>query len=288
VLPQNSQGKISGAYIVNYQSFYMLFKCLFVKESILNPNPFFDSIYFFNFCLTLVKLLIIYLCCSVLYKRVSLFSFSFLLLGGMLMMPYGSTYGNVLLIFLFVSCLSEFDHKKNFIIACLVLTVSNISISYFDSLPIPFQFPRLFLLTILFICVYILSSVRLNWKLLFCFPLAFLSATFTNVKTQSNENLLINTDEHILIFDYGVNDNILFYKYWEGKGGNSFQTTIRCNLTDTKEAKLINNQIFFKNKQLTFSTDHKLKPEQIDNKIVYLSDKERGMGFYALWYVPIK
>jgi hypothetical protein len=49
------------------------------------------------------------------------------------------------------------------------------------------------------------------------------------------------------------------------------------------------NQLFYKGKQLTFSRDRKKKPMlATDGSIVYLSDKNRGVGFYTLRKIPLK
>ena len=54
-------------------------------------------------------------------------------------------------------------------------------------------------------------------------------------------------------------------------------------VTDTAPLELRNNQIFYHGRQLTTTTDSKKKPMLINGSfILYLSDKNRGPGFYTL------
>ena len=56
---------------------------------------------------------------------------------------------------------------------------------------------------------------------------------------------------------------------------------------DTTSIYLIDNQIFYKNKQLSFGKDNKLKPAIInDHTLIYLSDINKGIGFYSLVKSP--
>jgi hypothetical protein len=54
---------------------------------------------------------------------------------------------------------------------------------------------------------------------------------------------------------------------------------------------LIDNQIYYHGKQMTFINSNKLKPVCINrNTIVYLSDQGRGLGFYTVreLKIPLK
>jgi hypothetical protein len=288
VLPQNSQGRISAAYLVNFQSFYMLFKYLFVKETILNPSPPFDSPFMFHFSILLTKIVLLSFCCSLIYRKPSLLSLSVLFLGALLILPYSSTYSNILLISLFISSLNQFRRRHFFFISCLIFLLSNIKISYFSTFPLPFQFPRLFLGLGLFLYIYFLMEVSIPWKWILGLFLGLLPAIKWSVDTPSNETLLLKKDLHALIVDFYIKDSILNYVYWDENGLNNYQTSIRINPELDQKAIVVNGQIIFKNKQLTFSSDRKLKPMILKDKIIYLSDRGRGMGFYTLWYFPLK
>ena len=61
---------------------------------------------------------------------------------------------------------------------------------------------------------------------------------------------------------------------------------VEQNPEDAVELK--ENQIYYDGKQVTFTDDHKLKPTLFDgHKLVYLSDKDRGIGFYTLRVIDL-
>jgi len=57
----------------------------------------------------------------------------------------------------------------------------------------------------------------------------------------------------ILTYDYRVKNGVLVYTYWTGKGKNIKTTDISIKSIDTISISLIDNQLFYKNKQLTFA-----------------------------------
>ncbi len=289
VLPQNSQGNISSSYVVSYQSFYMFFKYLFVKEPLLNPSPFVDSVYTFQFLLAIIKGILAAFACTVIFKKKSLFAFGFLFLCSLLFMPYGSSYGSILLLPLYVACLSELKPVRLFIISVLVFLISNLNVGYFHLLPPPLQFPRLFLLTVFFVYVCFSMAIFPPWKwIAFCSFIFMMTIDWTSPNLKSKESLLVNSEHHLLLFDYGVEKGTLYYDYWNDKGPNRQYTSLKIASVSDEGIKLQDNQVFFHHRQLTFSSGTKLKPKRFGNRLVYLSDQGHGQGFYALWSVPIQ
>ena len=57
----------------------------------------------------------------------------------------------------------------------------------------------------------------------------------------------------------------------------------KIELSDSLKVHLNRNQIFVNDEQLTFDQSNKLKPKLLkDGSIVFLSDNNRGIGFYNL------
>ena len=57
----------------------------------------------------------------------------------------------------------------------------------------------------------------------------------------------------------------------------------------SEEIEILDNQIYYKNEQLTF--DHSNKKDAVlinGNEVVFLSDKNRGIGFFDLRKMWIK
>jgi hypothetical protein len=98
---------------------------------------------------------------------------------------------------------------------------------------------------------------------------------------------LINKKSPILTYDYQIKNNKLFYFYFNENGEQKIETDLKFTNFSDKNISIIKNQIYYKNKQLTFDTSNKLKPIKIDNNIVFLSDKNRGIGFYELQKIYI-
>jgi hypothetical protein len=105
------------------------------------------------------------------------------------------------------------------------------------------------------------------------------------------KSTIVLKDGPILIYDYKLetrpedNHKYLTANFWDGEDKvlfwkQSFRTAESLDLKD--------NQVFYNNQQLTFDKSNKLKPILIDNKtILYLSDYERGIGFYTLRAIKI-
>ena len=94
--------------------------------------------------------------------------------------------------------------------------------------------------------------------------------------------------DHILTYDFEIQENSLIYKYWNNQGVNVQRLDLQIKKVDSVNVRLKNNQIYYQNKQLTFDNDHKLKPIIInDNTLVYLSDYKKGIGFYSLYITQL-
>jgi hypothetical protein len=285
VLPSNSSGEISAMYTTNYQSAFMLFKYLFIREESLNPDPFFDNIPIFQICLIAFKCILLTLCGTLILARRDFISFGFLLLGAILFSPYSSTYGNLLLVFLLVAFIKDgAENKIAITVALLIMLVGNLPIKLFQNFPLLFQFPRLLLTLSLFIYIFYITKVKFNWKLLAVFTLFFtLPALLTRQPENTESKRLLTNENHNLIFDYGSTNGYIFYKYWSDDGEQIFNTELPAYNLSQVDLRITDNQLFYKGKQLTHSADKKLKPMIWNNRhVIYLSDKDKGMGFYTL------
>ena len=93
--------------------------------------------------------------------------------------------------------------------------------------------------------------------------------------------MLLSQNSPILIYDYQIKNKQLTYFYWNENGENS--KSIPFRYTINQKITIVNNQVYYNKKQLTFDTSNKLKPILIDNKtVLYLSDFDRGIGFYTI------
>jgi hypothetical protein len=145
-------------------------------------------------------------------------------------------------------------------------------------------------LGILFIIVFYFTRTKIKWIyfpvliLLFSVPLLF-----TPALSNDPSHLFLKSEKHNLIYDYGVKDGFVFYKYWDDRGENIFTTDEPATHADHENITLKDNQVWYQGKQLTTTHDNKLKPAVIDGRLIlYLSDKDKGIGFYALRTISLE
>ena len=94
-------------------------------------------------------------------------------------------------------------------------------------------------------------------------------------------------DGPAFIYDYKIENNNLTGFFKDEKGEKVVLMQLKAQIVEPLE--LTKNQIFYKKEQLTFDNSHKYKPLLIDKKtIIYLSDYDRGIGFYTLRKINIE
>ncbi len=284
VLPKASNGEISGSFVDNYQSVFMFLKKLLVFDSTENPNALFDNPILFSSLITTFKLTLITVGYYITRKVTNtLFIFSYWILVCILFSPYGSTYGFILLIFPFITILnSTFSGVHKGLFTALLFIVCSNPLSFFIESKFPFSYARLFVLVSLFIIFISQFSKQVHWKKVIGISIipVFFFMFFKKNKTL-NSKYLLGKNTPILIYDYILSNNKLTYYYWNENGENS--QSIPFKAESIQKLQVIENQLYHNNKCITSDKSQKIKPILINDKIVlYLSDYDKGIGFYAL------
>ena len=284
VLPKASSGEIATAFVNNYQSVFMFFKELLVFDAIENPSSFFNNPILFSGLIAGFKIALIaigfYVCKNVTQPIII---FSYCILFSILISPYGSTYTFILLIFVFLALLkTEISCFKKVVYLVLIFLINNLPTSIFINYSFPFSYLRLLFLITFFILFISFFYQYINWKII---SILFLLTIVTAALFKKNEipttDYLLNKNAPILIFDYKIENNSLTYFYWNIKGEN--EQIFPFKFKTIYYLKIKDNQVFYKNKQVTFDNSNKLKAVLINNKtIIYLSDLDRGIGFYTI------
>lgn len=290
VLTKASNGEIASAYVDNYQSVFMFLKRIFVWNQYENPTAFFHHPILFKTLILAFKIGIItigYFIC----KKVptTLYAFTYMILASVLISPYGSTYTFILLIFAYLYCIkTETSTAKKALFMGLIFLISNIPLNGFLTNCFPFSYLRLLFLMLFFIFILSQHLKTISWKwvsvitIIPCVIFAFL----TKEETITSKSFLPK-EIPILLYDYTILNGQLTYFYWDEKGAN--QQSLRFRKSDFFPVEIRDNQIFYNNKQLTFDKSNKLKPILINKEIIlYLSDYERGIGFYSFRMIPLK
>lgn len=284
VLPKASNGEIASAYVDNYQSVFMFLKRLLVEDAVENPNAFYHSTVLFKALVFAYKIKLIVIGYFV-TKRVSnsLLVFSFWIMVSILLSPYGSTYTFILLIFIYFSIIkSEISANKKWVLFALVVYINSVPVSYLLHQPFPISYLRLLALLLLFVGLLFTIYQKVNWKVVTVFALVALLIPFFFEKNNTNTSTsFLMKKSPILVYDYQIKNKELTYYYWNEKGKN-YKVLKLCKYTIV-ELSIKNNQIFHNEKQLTFDNSNKLKPILINGEIVvFLSDYNKGIGFYSL------
>lgn len=296
VFPKSSNGEYYDGFTPKANSAIMLFKNLFIEDEILNPKPFLDSHLVYILIQTIYKAgiigsLVVFSWKKTEHKAVFI---SLWMIGAMLLSPGWSSYASILLVlpFLVVWSLENISLKNKVLFSIFVGIYCNIPVQYFGDLPLLLKFPKVYLLLGIFAYYWYLVreknlvSFSLKFGIFSLFFTLFLALGFFNKKSDSN-NYVLEKEEHILIADYDVKNGYLEYKYWDIPEPKTIRTNLAINSFSSNDLTIQNHQIFYKGKQITDNKSKKRKPTLINEKeIIYLSDQNRGIGFYTLLKIP--
>jgi hypothetical protein len=287
IFPRAINGDLNDTYTYIFQSAFMLLKNLFVYDAVQNPTVLYNSTGIFIMAMALFKALLLACCVGVtLQKKMNDFmAFACWITASLLLSPNGSSYSLLLLLIPLLALGSEAQKPAYFYIGMvLVFLICAIPVQSFARLPLLLQFPRLYLLLLFFFLLIVLTGIQLPYKLWIAFFALLLlpDAGKLSGKTTDNSNYLLS-EKSPLIYAYTIKDNRLVYYYWDDGGSHATITNYSVQQYTTHDVHIQNNQVYYKGKQLTASPDLKKEPMLINGKdIIYLSDKNRGLGFYAL------
>ena len=288
ILPKVNNGELNNSFAFLFQSAFMLLKRLFVYDALLNPAPLTDNPWLFGMLTGLFKALILTVCIGYTLRRKDrdFEAFAVWITGSMLISPNGSSYSLILLVIPLLSLMTPVEKGRSYPIlsALILLAACYIPVSRLENAPVLEQFPRLYLLLLFFGLS--LRPLRLAWHtgLWGGLCLFFIGLFLIGYHRDTDKSVYFFTrEEHIFINDYQVNNGTLVYSYWDGFGPHLVNTGLPVTGWSGNELEVKNKQIYYKGKRLTNSPDAKKKPLLINGEfILYLSDKNRGPGFYTL------
>jgi hypothetical protein len=281
VLNRASNGEIAGAFVDNYQSFYMFFKRLFVYDKMYNKNALMHLPKVFTAVILFLKFFLIGAAIFITRKEQStIMAFSFWAFISILIAPYGSTYSFILLLFLgiaFAKKTTSFNHKLIGYVSLFCIANSTL----ISKVSFPINYIRLFFLTaLLFLFVWNYKR-RIPFKKLFLSIIILTTITCFFKTEKTHFNTVLKTP--ILTYDYKVENNKISYSFWNENGENFKTENYTYQSLNADAIKIIDNQIYYDQKQITFDNSNKKKAILINNKkIMFLSDANLGIGFYGI------
>ncbi len=277
ILPRLMAGEINDPYAVSYQSADVFFRRIFVKDSILNPHPIFNNIVFFNIVLILYKISLIFILFNIeLKSEENKFKlFSFLMVGGMLLSGYGSLYGYIQLVFIFMFILQKYPFKIGLSVIIILSVVFSIPIPRDAHWPFMLEFIKLFVLLCFFI-VFSISVFKYHVKSLYIIStVAIIMFGVYFIRGENPQNLGSPVDPNPLSllavdikFDSGYMN--IYYKTLEGIRVNRLKTSHKENELDI--VSLMNNE----------------RGYCFGDTCYFLSDQNRGVGMNAVYMKIIK
>lgn len=275
ILPRLFNGEVNDTYALNYQSMQVLLKTLFVPDILSNKNAWFNQPMIYQKTLLVFKFIIVGLSVLCANSKISHHvKFGIWLLCSMQISGYGNSFSLLLLSLptvYFLPIIPTFSAKYFIFLFLLVLTV-NIPFYWFSHLFLPLQFPRLFAFISLFIISIVVAKIRYKWYY-FIFPILVI---FIPLKPQNYpQNYLFKQEEALLIYDFKMYKKHVLINYFDLKGPSIklIPLDFITNKATYFEQPLNLNRLFSKN----------LEACQVNDSItIYLSDLNRGVGFYTL------
>ena len=293
-IPRMSINEINNPWATTYQSITVLLRNFFIHDKLLNPAAVFSSVYndyrvSYSILSGLITGILFFFFAKQLIKDKDHFSiFSFTLLSGCLFTAYTSSYS---LVFLLPLCIASIIDKESRLIIVFTLTflVCAVPVSSFQSFPILLRFPRLYMLLLLFIviCMKHTYATR-DLKFLVMSVAVFVSINYlTSKRSDDKSEYYLDKEISLLGYDFSFRGKELTLKFIDENGPFEKTIALTDSIRTAEPLTLINNQVFFHG-QLIAGNDNKLNPVLLNNKeIVYMSDQNRGIGFYALRKISV-
>jgi hypothetical protein len=284
IFPRANSGELNDSYTYLFQSAFMLLKNLLVYDEVQNTHVLFNSMPVFVISMVLFKALLLAGCVGItLHKKTTgLLAFAGWITASMLLSPNGSSYSLILLL---MPLLALANSKRVFLYVGMVLVffINTIPVQKLANWPLLLQFPRLYLLLLLFLLLIITAGTRFSPKPFIAFFVLLLLADLPKLLAQKENSAYLLPDELPLVYSYAIKDNRLVYFYWDEKGSHENPTQYLVQQYSTSDVRIQNNQVYYKDEQLTSTPDRKQQAMLINGKdVIYLSDQNRGFGFYTL------
>jgi hypothetical protein len=281
VLNRANNGEIAGAFVDNYQSYYMFFKRLFVYDEMYNKNTLINLPKVFSIVILFLKFFLVGAGIFITRKeRNTTIAFSFWAFISILISPYGSTYSFILLLFLGIILAKKttaFNHKLLGFVLLFCIANSNL----IPTISFTINYTRLFFLTALLLLFIWNYRKQIPFKKLFLSIVVLITITSFLKTEKTHFNTVLKTP--ILTYDYKVENNKISYSFWNENGENFKTENYTYQSLNSDAIEIIDNQIYYDQKQITFDNSNKKKAILINNKkILFLSDANLGIGFYGI------
>lgn len=298
ILPHISQGEVIDNFAISFQSFDILFSLLFTADPLSNPNPLINSEILKSIFSLLVKGSVLGFTAGFIAKnRMTYPSLAMAVLAGILLTPTGSVY-SLVLFWVFLPILANLMRSekqdwrsltKGITIFTLLFFIGNVPFQNMENLPVFLRFTRLFLMAFLWLIHF--SKTDFQWKfpvwfLLLLFPFQYKKLIFPVPNDPSVYVAL--PQKPTMLTGFNLENGFLKYEFRNERGVQFNKIPFPHKWTENQLVSVQKNKIFWKGTMILDSPDMKKSPVLVDGKwVIYMSDKNRGPGFFSLRMLTI-
>ncbi len=272
ILPRLFNGDINHTYALNYQSAQVLLKTIFVPDKLHNTNAWFSNPEMYHKLLLTFKVVIMGITLVASFSKIQQTTkFSFWLMCSFLISGYGNSFGLLLMVLPTIYLFPLFDANKVLMalfFVCLVI-ILNVPFYWFSHLAVPFRFPRLYALLAILVILLIAGQIKLKWH----YGFAVLLAMFWPVDYEPYiQNYLFEKEETLLTYDFTVADNAIVINGFDTDGPFEKKVPLGFPVYELQWITPSKNTSQLREKSCIIN----------DSLMLYLSDKNRGVGFYTI------
>lgn len=289
IFPRANSGELNDGYTWLFQSAFMLGKRLFVYDAVQNPKVVINSTPAFVMGMVLFKALLLACCVGITRqkKEAGLLPFAGWITASLLLSPNGSSYSLILLL---LPWLALAGSKRIYLFTAigLLTLICFIPVAALGGLPLLLQFPRLYAMLALLGVLIAVTGMQFSGKFFGALAALLLLADAGKLFPRADKSDYLLPHALPFVYEYAVKKDQLVYYYWDNGGSHEAGTGYVVHDYSTHNVQIKNNQVYYKDKQLTATPDLKKQVMQVNGRgIIYLSDKHRGFGFYTLRTIAI-
>ncbi|HSZ72235.1 MAG TPA: glycosyltransferase family 87 protein, partial [Cytophagaceae bacterium] len=287
-LPRLFSGEINDPYSSSYQSVTVLLKKFFVPDDVLNPGAWVNAVPVFIVLNAFFSATVLSFCVSILKKMqyTALFKFGWVLFVGILISGYGTSYSLLLFLFLFLAVnASEQTFNLNaYTYIYFLLFICVFPIHWLLGKTMLLEFIRLYALLALFVFVVYKMKVKASYRFIAGMTFVLILPAFSKYASEGDgSEYYLSKLPSLLLYDYEKTDHGIRIHYYDQEGNQQFIYPTNDNISPDTLLSVEKNQIFYKGMQLTEGNCKNKSPMLLNGKeVIYLSDKGRGIGMYAL------
>lgn len=274
VVPRVFSGEINNTYALSYQSMQVLLKNLLVPDLMHNPNALFNKPELYAHLLSAYKIIILSIGIYFSISKISTVAkFSIWLIISILASGYGTTYGLIILLLPITVLYNNSPKSIRYLLPIIVLSIliMNVPFYWYSNLTFWAKFIRLYALLALLLIAFLTFRPNTRW---YWAALPIILILIPQSKSDYPQNYLFKKEEALLIYNFTVHENEVAINYYDNNGPQTRRIPLKIKINSAVYANH-NNRFqtnFFNHKEVIIN----------DSMRIYLSDKNRGVGFTTL------